>query len=126
MLARDGPHSSALGYKRFDMGALNQGFEYRRRLGAEAAGLQAIEYLTVCYGAFTREEWLARRGWQKQAASEPRIRRSPAEFCFRSGVLMSTGTHPGRPFAAIPLSGTGTEAILLQSCVVGNRILAHF
>jgi len=42
------------------MKALNRGFEYRRRLGAEAAGLQVIEYLTVYYETFTREEWLAR------------------------------------------------------------------
>jgi 23S rRNA pseudouridine1911/1915/1917 synthase len=42
------------------MNTLNHGFEYQRRLGSEAAGLQVIEYLTLCYAAFTREEWLAR------------------------------------------------------------------
>ena len=42
------------------MNTLNHGFEYQRHLGSEAAGLQVIEYLTLCYAAFTREEWLAR------------------------------------------------------------------
>jgi 23S rRNA pseudouridine1911/1915/1917 synthase len=42
------------------MNTLNQGFEYQRRLGADAAGLQVIEYLALFYTSFTREEWLAR------------------------------------------------------------------
>ncbi len=42
------------------MDVLNHGFEYRSRLGADAAGMQAIEYLTSRYPAFTREEWLTR------------------------------------------------------------------
>lgn len=54
------PNSSALEYKRFDMCALNSGFEYRRRLGAEAAGLQAIDYLAAYYETFTREQWMER------------------------------------------------------------------
>ena len=42
------------------MSAMNRGFEYRRLLGKDAAGLQVIEYLVHCFPAFTREEWLAR------------------------------------------------------------------
>ena len=42
------------------MNTLNQGFEYRQRLGADAGGLPLIEYLIRFYPAFTREEWLAR------------------------------------------------------------------
>jgi 23S rRNA pseudouridine1911/1915/1917 synthase len=42
------------------MAVLNQGFEYRKRLGANADGLRMIDYLTRCYPAFTQEEWLDR------------------------------------------------------------------
>jgi 23S rRNA pseudouridine1911/1915/1917 synthase len=42
------------------MTVLNQGFEYRKRLGADAAGLRMIDYLTQCYSGFTRVEWLDR------------------------------------------------------------------
>jgi 23S rRNA pseudouridine1911/1915/1917 synthase len=42
------------------MTTLNHGFEYRRRLGADASGLIIIEYLTRCYSGFTRETWLDR------------------------------------------------------------------
>ncbi len=42
------------------METLNQGFEFRKRLGADAAGLPLIEYLVRYYPAFAREEWLAR------------------------------------------------------------------
>jgi 23S rRNA pseudouridine1911/1915/1917 synthase len=40
--------------------ALNNGFEYRKLLGADAAGLRMIDYLTRCYSTFTQEEWLDR------------------------------------------------------------------
>jgi 23S rRNA pseudouridine1911/1915/1917 synthase len=39
---------------------LNDGFEYRKRLGADAAGIRMIDYLTRCYSGFTPEEWLTR------------------------------------------------------------------
>ncbi len=42
------------------MARLNGGFEYRERLGADAAGQKVIEYLTRRYSRFTREDWLAR------------------------------------------------------------------
>ena len=42
------------------MTPLNQGFEYREVLGADAAGLRMIDYLTRRYSAFTREDWLNR------------------------------------------------------------------
>jgi 23S rRNA pseudouridine1911/1915/1917 synthase len=42
------------------MTSLNHGFEYRKRLGAAAAGLRIIDYLTRCYSGFTHEEWLER------------------------------------------------------------------
>jgi 23S rRNA pseudouridine1911/1915/1917 synthase len=42
------------------MTTMNRGFEYQRRLGADASGLSIIEYLTRCYSAGTREAWLAR------------------------------------------------------------------
>jgi 23S rRNA pseudouridine1911/1915/1917 synthase len=42
------------------MNRMNRGFEYRKVLGADAAGLQVIEYLERFYSAFTREQWRAR------------------------------------------------------------------
>jgi 23S rRNA pseudouridine1911/1915/1917 synthase len=42
------------------MAVLNNGFEYRKRLGADVAGLTMIDYLTCHYSRFTREEWLQR------------------------------------------------------------------
>ena len=42
------------------MAELNHGFVYRKRLGSDAAGLTAIEYMTRHYSGFTREEWLDR------------------------------------------------------------------
>jgi 23S rRNA pseudouridine1911/1915/1917 synthase len=42
------------------MTPLNRGFEYRKIVGAEAAGCAAIDYLARCFPAFTREEWLKR------------------------------------------------------------------
>jgi 23S rRNA pseudouridine1911/1915/1917 synthase len=39
---------------------LNNGFEYRKRLGVDAAGLKMIDYLTRCYSGSTQEEWLDR------------------------------------------------------------------
>jgi len=42
------------------MAPLNQGFEYRRVIGAEAAGQSVIEYLAERFPAFTRKEWMER------------------------------------------------------------------
>lgn len=42
------------------MAAYNHGFEYKKRLATDAAGLTTIEYLTRHYPSFTREEWLGR------------------------------------------------------------------
>ncbi len=42
------------------MAVLNHGFEYRKRLRAEAAGLRMIDYLTRYYSGSTQEEWLDR------------------------------------------------------------------
>jgi 23S rRNA pseudouridine1911/1915/1917 synthase len=42
------------------MTALNHGFEYLKRLGAEADGLKIIDYLARFYPGFTQHEWLDR------------------------------------------------------------------
>jgi len=42
------------------MAGLNQGFEYRKRLSTEAAGMQVIEYLVRRYPRFSRPEWQER------------------------------------------------------------------
>jgi 23S rRNA pseudouridine1911/1915/1917 synthase len=42
------------------MNGLNRGFEYRKVLGSDAAGLRVIEYLERFYSAVTREQWRAR------------------------------------------------------------------
>jgi len=39
---------------------LNHGFQYRKRLGEDSAGLKMIDYLSRCYSGFTQEEWLDR------------------------------------------------------------------
>jgi 23S rRNA pseudouridine1911/1915/1917 synthase len=40
--------------------ALNHGYEYRKRLGGDAAGVKMIDYLIRHYSGFTQEEWLNR------------------------------------------------------------------
>jgi 23S rRNA pseudouridine1911/1915/1917 synthase len=42
------------------MPLLNRGFEFRKHLGADAAGLTLIDYLVKRYAGFTRQEWLDR------------------------------------------------------------------
>jgi len=42
------------------MTTLNRGFEYRKRLGADSAGLRIIDYLARRYPGFTRDEWQCR------------------------------------------------------------------
>jgi len=42
------------------LAVLNSGFEFRKRLGADAVGLKMIDYLTQCYSGFTQDEWLHR------------------------------------------------------------------
>jgi 23S rRNA pseudouridine1911/1915/1917 synthase len=42
------------------LAVLNSGFEFRKRLGADAVGLKVIDYLTQCYSGFTQGEWLHR------------------------------------------------------------------
>jgi 23S rRNA pseudouridine1911/1915/1917 synthase len=42
------------------MPRLNEGFEFREFLGADASGLRLIDYLTKRYRAFTREDWIGR------------------------------------------------------------------
>jgi len=39
---------------------LNRGFEYRKKIGADAEGYRLLEYLVRCYPAFTEEEWIRR------------------------------------------------------------------
>jgi 23S rRNA pseudouridine1911/1915/1917 synthase len=39
---------------------LNNGFEYKKRLGMNAAGLRLIDYLARYYPGFPQEEWLSR------------------------------------------------------------------
>jgi len=42
------------------MTPLNHGFEYGDVLGADAAGMRMIDYLTLRYSGFTHEDWLNR------------------------------------------------------------------
>jgi len=42
------------------LAALNSGFEFRKVLREDAAGLRLIEYLTRKYSRFTKEQWLHR------------------------------------------------------------------
>jgi 23S rRNA pseudouridine1911/1915/1917 synthase len=42
------------------LAVLNSGFEFRKRLGPDAAGLKVIDYLVRCYSGFAQGEWLCR------------------------------------------------------------------
>lgn len=42
------------------MNNLNHGFEYRSRLGADAAGVEVLDYLTLHHTQFGRDEWRER------------------------------------------------------------------
>jgi 23S rRNA pseudouridine1911/1915/1917 synthase len=42
------------------LAVLNSGFEFQKRLGANAIGLKVIDYLTQCYSGFTQACWLHR------------------------------------------------------------------
>lgn len=96
--------------------AVNRGFEYRRRVGADAAGLTAVEYLARCYSRFSREEWLdrIRSGRVLLDVAKPRgLPTIPGGGGFVENTLLSLvrGHFPG----ASPLHrlGRGTSGIVL-------------
>jgi 23S rRNA pseudouridine1911/1915/1917 synthase len=117
------------------MNTLNHGFEYQRRLGSDAAGLQVIEYLTLCYAAFTREEWLARinagrvlldgvpvrehqilrpgqrLSWMRPPWQEPEVPRSFA-ILYQDECLLAVAKPSGLP--TLPGGGCFMENTLLS------------
>jgi len=117
------------------MDTLNRGFEYRRLLGAEAAGLPVIEYLVRHYPAFTREEWLERihsgrvlidgiaaeqnrilkpgqsLSWLRPPWKEPEVCRSFA-ILFRDEHLLAVAKPSGLP--TLPGGGLFMENTLLS------------
>ncbi len=116
------------------MNACNQGFEYRRLLGADAAGFQVIDYLTLCYPAFTREEWLARihsgrvlldgiqagenqilrqgtlLSWRRPPWKEPEVPRSYA-ILYRDEHVLAVAKPSGLP--TLPGGGCFMDSTLL-------------
>jgi 23S rRNA pseudouridine1911/1915/1917 synthase len=116
------------------MSTFNQGYEYRRRLDAVAAGLQVIDYLTFVYAAFTREEWLARihsgrvlldgiqvredkilrpgqwLSWLRPPWEEPEVPRSFA-ILYRDDYLLAIAKPSGLP--TLPGGGGFLENTLL-------------
>jgi 23S rRNA pseudouridine1911/1915/1917 synthase len=117
------------------MATLNRGFEYRRILGTDAAGLQVIEYLVRHYPAFTREEWferirservrvdgiIARENqvletgqsltWSRPPWKEPEVCRSFAVL-FRDRHLLAVAKPSGLP--TLPGGGIFMENTLLS------------
>jgi len=133
--ARNLPYWIILRYKRGCMDALNRGFEYRKFLGADAAGLSVIEYLVRCYPAFQREEWLERihsgrvlvdgvpaeqsqilrsgqcLTWARPPWKEPEVSRSFA-ILFRDKYMLAAAKPSGLP--TLPGGGIFMENTLLS------------
>ena len=117
------------------MAVLNDGFEYRKRLGADATGLRMIDYLTRCYSGFTREEWLDRiesgrilldgipsdqdailrpgriLSWMRPPWEEPEVPRSFA-ILYRDEHLLGIAKPEGIP--TVPGGGRFMEHTLLS------------
>lgn len=114
---------------------MNQGFEYRKLVGNDAAGLPAIDYLCRCYPAFTREEWRARidsgrvrldgtpvredhilrpggrLSWLRPPWEEPEV---PREFAilFKDDFVLAVAKPSGLP--TLPNGGLFMENTLLS------------
>jgi 23S rRNA pseudouridine1911/1915/1917 synthase len=116
------------------MAGLNHGFEYRKQLGAEAAGLTTIEYLTHHYSGFTQAEWRDRiesgrillngipanpdailqpggkLSWMRPPWEEPEVPRSCA-ILYRDEYLLGVAKPAGLP--TVPGGGGFMENTLL-------------
>jgi 23S rRNA pseudouridine1911/1915/1917 synthase len=123
------------------MSVLNHGFEYRKRLKADAAGLKIIDYLTQFYSAFTQEEWMGRiesgrvlvdgipsnqdvilqpgqiLSWVRPPWEEPEAPRSFA-ILYRDEHLLGVAKPEGLP--TVPGGGDFMENTLL------SLVRAHF
>ena len=117
------------------MALLNGGFEYRKRLRAEADGLTTIDYLARYYSRFTQEEWLDRiesgrvlldgirsnrdtilrpgqiLSWVRQPWKEPEVPRSFA-ILYRDKYLLGVAKPGGLP--TVPGGGAFMENTLLS------------
>jgi 23S rRNA pseudouridine1911/1915/1917 synthase len=117
------------------MTALNHGFEYQKHLGADAAGLKIIDYLTRCYPGFSHEKWLERiesgrvlldgipskqdailwpgqlLSWMRPPWEEPEAPRSFA-ILYRDEHLLGVAKPAGLP--TIPGGGSYLEHTLLS------------
>jgi 23S rRNA pseudouridine1911/1915/1917 synthase len=113
---------------------LNHGFEYRKRLGANAAGLKVIDYLGRYYPGFSHEAWLERiesgrvlldgipakqdtilcagqlLSWVRPPWNEPEVPRSFA-ILYRDEQLLGVAKPEGLP--TIPGGGCFLENTLL-------------
>jgi 23S rRNA pseudouridine1911/1915/1917 synthase len=114
---------------------LNGGFEYRKRLGVDAAGLRIIDYLTRTYSEFPQEEWLDRieskrvlldgvpanqdailrtgciLSWLRQPWEEPDVPKSFA-ILYRDKYLLGIAKPTGLP--TIPGGGRFMDHTLLS------------
>jgi 23S rRNA pseudouridine1911/1915/1917 synthase len=123
------------------MAALNHGFEYRKHLKADAAGLRIIDYVTRRYSAFTQEEWMSRiesgrvlvngipsnqdailqpgqiLSWMRPPWEEPEVPRSFA-ILYRDDHLLGVAKPKGLP--TIPGGGSFLDNTLL------SLVRAHF
>ncbi|MBN2319949.1 MAG: RluA family pseudouridine synthase [Acidobacteria bacterium] len=117
------------------MTPLNRGFEYRKLVGAEAAGRPVIDYLVRHFPAFTQEEWLQRieagrvlldripvrsdqlvkpgqlLTWVRPPWNEPDVPRSYA-ILYRDGNLLAVAKPSGLP--TLPGGGDFMDNTLLS------------
>lgn len=116
------------------MPVLNRGFEYRKKLGAEADGLRVLDYLVRYYPAFSEEEWRGRieakrvlldgvparydqslrmsqvLSWLRPAWLEPDVPR-PFAVLYRDQSLLAVAKPSGLP--TLPGGGSFMENTLL-------------
>jgi 23S rRNA pseudouridine1911/1915/1917 synthase len=114
---------------------LNSGFEYRECLGAEAKGLNVIDYLAFFYAAFSKEEWQARihsgrvlldgapakehqklspgqiLTWMRPPWNEPEAPR-PFAILYKDECLLAVAKPSGLP--TLPAGGLFMENTLLS------------
>jgi len=79
---------------------VNDGFEYRARLGAEAHGVELLDYLARSYSKFSRDEWRRRIESGRVLVDEEPAR---GDAILRAGQLLVWARPPWRE-PDVPLS----------------------
>ena len=79
---------------------LNEGFEYRTRVGSDANGLDLLEYLARTYSKFSTDEWRRRIEAGRVLVDD---RRAPADTVLRAGQSLVWARPPWQE-PDVPLS----------------------